>query len=230
MFFGDDPAAVPFTMFDFQHIAAIAVFFAGVILIYFSRHFHVPRKVEIGTAVSLLAFEAAFQIWFLAHGNWEIRYSLPLDLSSISVILIIILLFTRNKKLFEIAFLVGIGGAIQAVITPVLTYGLPHFRYIHFFYTHIAVIWVVFYFLWHKKFPLTKWSILKALVFLNVLLPFIWLLNVQTGGNYWFIMEKPSGASLLDFFGPHPWYILGMEAAAVVLFSLLYLVFGCKRS
>jgi hypothetical integral membrane protein (TIGR02206 family) len=230
MFFGGDPSEVPFVMFDIQHLIIIGIFIGGLVFIYFSRKHNVSRKVEIGAGLSLVMFEVAHHFWLLFHGRWEIDYALPLHLSSISVILIIILLFTRSRWLFEIAFLVGIGGAVQAVMTPVLVYGWPHFRFIHFFYTHVGVIWVVFYFLWHKKFPLRAWSIVKAMVFLNVLLPLIWLVNLRTGGNYWFIMEKPSGASLLDVLGPHPWYILGMEAAALVLFTLLWAVFGRKRT
>ncbi|SDN72389.1 TIGR02206 family membrane protein [Alkalicoccus daliensis] len=226
MLFGGDASAAPFSMFSLQHILMILLLFTGIFIIYLIRKLSVPRSAEILFAVSLLLFEAWYQAWLIFTDRWALHHALPLELSNISVILAVVLLIKPNKLLFEITFLVGIGGAIQAVITPVLSFGWPHFRFVHFFYTHIAVIWAVFYFLWNRGFTLTYSSVWKAMVFLNVLLPFIWMVNVLTGGNYWFIMEKPEGDSLVDFFGDHPWYILGMEASAVVIFLLLVFLFG----
>lgn len=226
MFFGGEPSLTPFTMFSLQHLLMIVLMIAGLIVLYATKNRKNSRVFEISIAFSLIIFEIFYHVWLLTTDQWRIHHALPLELSNFSVFLAIILLFNRNRTLFEIAFLVGIGGALQAVATPVLSYGWPHFRFIHFFYTHIAVIWIVFYFLWHYRFPLTFVSVVKAMLFLNILLPFIWFVNVQTGGNYWFIMEKPKGDSLLDLFGDHPWHILGMEAAAVVMFSLLVLLFG----
>ena len=42
--------------------------------------------------------------------------------------------------LIDFVFFAGIGGALQAMATPVLDVGFPHFRYFHFFYTHIGII------------------------------------------------------------------------------------------
>ncbi|WP_147804110.1 TIGR02206 family membrane protein [Alkalicoccus halolimnae] len=226
MFIGGDSSLAPFEMFQFQHIIMITLLFIGIIVIYVTKNKKVQRSVEIITALSLILFEISYQLWLLLTGNWEIHHALPLELSSISIILVIILLLTGKRELFEITFFIAIGGALQAVVTPVLNFGWPHFRYWHFFYTHIAVIWAVFYFLWHKAYRLKFWSVIKALIFLNLLLPFIWLINNWSGGNYWFIMEKPAGGSLLNYLGPEPWYILGMEAAAVVMFTALWLIFG----
>jgi hypothetical integral membrane protein (TIGR02206 family) len=46
-----------------------------------------------------------------------------------------------------------------------------------------------------------------------------------SGANYGFLRAKPPQASLLDLLGPWPWYILALDALAVVLFTLLYLPF-----
>lgn len=233
MWIGGNSAQVPFAMFSGEHWLTIGFFLFVLLLIYLFRQTlsgFVQRKHEVGVAISLLIFEIAYQFWLVLTENWHVSHALPLELSNISVLLVIILLLTRNKLVFEIVFLVGIGGALQAIFTPVLNYGFPHFRFIHFFYTHMLVIWVVFYFMWCKGYLITLFSVVKAMIFMNILLPFIYLANVLVEGNYWFIITKPSGGSLLDYLGPHPWYILGMEAAALVFFLLLWLVFGKKKS
>ena len=230
MWFGGETEEVPFTTFGGDHVAMIVVFLIGTILIYMTRQiFSGSRQLEIFIAFSLIVFELGYHAWALINGEWHISYSLPLELSNFSVILVIVLLLTHNQKLFHIVFLIAIGGALQAIATPVLGYGFPHFRYWHFFYTHIVVIWVAFYYLWHRSFSLPFISVIKAMIFLNIFLPIIYMVNLITGGNYWFIMQKPPGESLLDFLGPEPWYILGMQGAAFVFFLLLWAIFGTRK-
>jgi len=54
--------------------------------------------------------------------------------------------------------------------------------------------------------------------------------NALTGGNYMFLSERPETASLLDYMGPWPWYILGAALLALTLFALLDIPFRRRRA
>lgn len=83
----------------------------------------------------------------------------------------------------------------------------------------------VFYMLWIEKFQVKFKSVWKAFAALNVIAFIVYFVNKLTGGNYMFLAEKPTNASLIDFLGPYPWYILTLEFVVLFIFLLLYAPF-----
>lgn len=173
-------------------------------------------------AVTLLIIEGLYHMWLFTTEQWHFRQSLPLELCSLSLMVTIVLLWTGNRYLYQFVLFAGIGGAIQAMLTPVMEWSFPHFRYFHFFYTHIGIIITALYFTWVKGYRPTLRGIGGTMLTLNILLPFIWLINDQLGGNYMFLREKPGSGSVLDLLGPYPWYILSMEVVALGVFFILW--------
>lgn len=217
-----------FTMFSISHLLAIGFLTLTVLFLYFLKIKEkdiTSRSIERGIAVFLLLLEGLYHIWQLFQGIWKVSHSLPLELCSISLLLTILLLITGSKKLYNIVFFTGVAGALQAILTPVLYVDFPHFRYFHFFLTHIGIIWTSLYFTWMKGYKPTFVALLKAMLFLNVLLPFILLVNKMVNGNYMFLSRKPSTGSILDYLGPYPWYIASLEGVAFIMFFTLWLLF-----
>lgn len=216
-------------MFSVSHFFIIALLLIVATGIYFFRDKLRSKKMryfEIGVAISLIIMEITYHLWMYINGSWDVSHAIPLELCSISLILNIVLLLTRKKIIYEILLFTALLGASQAIFTPLLNYDFPHFRFFHFFYTHLMSIWVPLYFTWAKGYRPTIRSVLKLFIFLNVLMPIIMLINKLVGGNYMFLSHKPNSASLLDLLGPYPWYILSLEG---LLITLSLVVWGLLR-
>ena len=214
-------------MFSASHFVILAVLVLITFFIFkFRQQLNDPkwRPIEIIIALSLLLFEAAFTGWLLVSGNWRPSDSIPLELCSISLILTFLLLVHGKKWIYELLLFTALLGGTQALLTPILSFGFPHFRFFHFFYTHLMMVWVVFYFTWVKGFHPTIWSVIKVVTFLNVLLPLIMIVNKFVDGNYMFLSHKPNSPSLLDYLGPYPWYILSLEGLLILLSLIVWLL------
>jgi hypothetical integral membrane protein (TIGR02206 family) len=144
--------------------------------------------------------------------------------------LAVALLLTQKKFIYEILLFTGLLGASQALLTPYLNYDFPHFRFFHFFIIHAFLLIVPLYFTWIKGYRPTIYSLLKTMLFLNILIPFVMSVNKWTGGNYLYLSRKPNSASLLDLLGPYPWYILSLEGLALVLSLLIWLLLREKEA
>ncbi|WP_454189871.1 YwaF family protein [Paenibacillus sp. Marseille-Q7038] len=176
-------------------------------------------------AVILILSQLTLEIWYQAFGLWDIKNTLPLELCSLTLILSIIMLITKNRMLYIFVFYAGICGALAALLTPNLAYAFPHFRFIQFFVAHGAIILSAFYMTWIENNKLSFSSVPIGFVMLNMVAGFVWLINQMTGANYMFLSRKPDTPSILDLLGPYPLYILMEEILALLLFLMLYLLF-----
>ncbi|MBS4213564.1 MULTISPECIES: YwaF family protein [Neobacillus] len=230
--FGDQYAKFDFEMFSSSHFIIMGIFLGFTAGLYYMRGRLKDEKwrhAEIGLAISLIILELINHLWMYANGNWKASHSLPLELCNISLLLTIIFLFSRKKLLYEILLFTGLLGATQAIFTPSLNYDFPHFRFFHFFITHMVIVWVPLYFTWAKGYRPTFWSCVKLFVFMNVLAPTVFLINHLVDGNYMYLNHKPKHASLLDVLGPYPYYILSLEVLTIILTLSVWLVFRDKK-
>jgi hypothetical integral membrane protein (TIGR02206 family) len=120
-----------------------------------------------------------------------------------------------------------LGGTVQAVLTPNLTFGFPNFRFFSFFISHCGIIiGVVFLILRYRLRPYL-WSIVR--VFLWTELYFVVTLAADsfTGFNYGFLLHKPEAKTLLNILSDYrPLYLLEMHLLALAFFIALYLPFA----
>ncbi|MED3552033.1 TIGR02206 family membrane protein [Cytobacillus praedii] len=221
----------PFEAFSVSHFLMIVIFLSGSVFLFRFRN-HLRKYDHWARGIMFLVLfllETSYHFWLYKDGYWDISFTLPLQLCSLSLILCLILLATRAQIIFQIVYFIGITGAFMAILTPELFLGFPHFRFFQFFITHMLIIWTCLYFVFVHKFKPTRKGLFASFLFLNGSAGAAFIANKLTGGNYMFLASKPSNGSLLDYFGPYPYYILALEAAAFFLFFLLLIPFAKKN-
>ncbi|MBO9131188.1 TIGR02206 family membrane protein [Bacillus sp. 165] len=220
----------PFILFSLTHLLTLFVIIAVCFGMYIMRKQlkkDLLNKIfRYSLAVTLLFSEISLMWWLNYIGVWSIQDSLPLHLSSLSLLLSSLLLITRNYKLFEFTYFVGVGSALQAMITPDLhAYTFPHFRYVHFFISHGGIVVANLFIVFVEGFRPSLKSVFKAFLYLNSYTVFIFIINLLLQGNYMYIMRKPVNPSILDYLGPWPIYIIPLEVITLATFLLLYIPF-----
>ncbi|MGI9114334.1 MAG: TIGR02206 family membrane protein [Chthoniobacterales bacterium] len=151
---------------------------------------------------------------------------LPLQLCDWAMLVVIIALWTHRSGWFEVAYFWGLGGTVQAVLTPNLSYGFPDFRFFSFFISHCGIIvGVVFLMLQHRLRPY-PFSIVRVFAWTELYFVITLAADAFTGFNYGFLLHKPEARTLLSILSDYrPLYLLQMHAIALAFFVALYLPF-----
>lgn len=216
-----------FHNFDASHLTVLALaFLVPATLAGISRHAR-SERFENGASWALAALLSvnfvAYYLHRLATGQ---PVSLPMQLCDWALAVTIGALVTRSPRWFELAYFWGLGGTLQALITPNLRCGFPAFSFVTFFITHAGIVAAVLFLVLALKMRPHAASLWRVLVWSEVYLGAALATNALTGGNYGFLAHKPAGRSLLDFLPDQPgWYVLAINAVAIVIFVLLYLPF-----
>lgn len=219
----------PFRLFGAGHLIAMAVLIVinlSFIWLRKSDNERIKDRVRYAIAIILLISESSWHIWNIATGQWSIQKHLPLHMCSVLIWLGIYMLFTKNYAIYEFVYFLGVGGALQAVITPEAgIYGFPHYRIFQTLTSHgTLVIAGVFMTVVVGFRP--YWSSFKRIfMWTNIYMVMVTIINVLINSNYLYTLRKPDTASLMDVLGPWPWYLLSLELVGLVVCFILYLPF-----
>lgn len=225
------PENKPLEFFSTPHITAIIVIAViCLFMVVFKNIFKnkcFKQWFRYVTAIFILLQQALLYVWYIAAGEWSVSWTLPIQLCDIAVLLSIFALLRTHLYINELLYFWGLGGATQAILTPDIgNFSFPHFVFYQFFIGHGLILLTCIYLIVVDKFRPTIKSVLRVFILTNIYTAIIIPVNYITGGNYLFLRYKPQGGSLLSLLGPWPWYILELEAVALVLFVILYLPFA----
>ncbi len=231
-FFAKEFAGPPFQLFGPHHLVALALILLlnGGLLAYGRR---IPSRwrapMRYGLAVLLVVDEAMWHWWNWHVGQWTVQTMLPLHLCSLLVFLSAIMLVTRNYTLYEFVYLLGIAGAMQAILTPDAgPYGFPHFRFFQVFVSHGSIVTAGVWMTAVEGFRPYPRSLLRVAGIGLSYMALVGVINALLGSNYLFIARKPDTASLLDVLPAWPWYIPFIMLLGGLFIGLLYLPFALK--
>ncbi len=172
-------------------------------------------------------------VWWtyrLRQEGFRFPEGLPLQLSDLVIWLTIIALLANSLGAFEVAYYAGLTTAAMAVLTPDLWAPLASYPSIYFFLEHGGVIVALLTLVWGGMARPRPGSVWRALAATNLWAAAVGAFNAVFGTNYMYLCRKPAGASILDYLGPWPWYLVAGEAIAVALFWLLWLPFRGRSS
>ena len=218
-----------FVQFGTAHLVTLALIVLIIALLcsipFSDRH---RKKLRTLIASALLVNELAWHIWHFSNGLWTVQTMLPLHLCNLLVLISAVTLLTRNQTGYEFLYFLGITGAAQVLITPGLgAWGFPHFLFFQTFISHGGIVLTAIYLtLGEGMGPSSGRALIRILFVGHIYAGIIFLLNPLLGSNYLFFAYKPPAATLLDFLGSWPWYVLSMIGIGAAQAVLLYLPFA----
>ena len=192
--------ALAFQTFGTQHLVTVgAIVVLCALVSRAARAESDAKRLWLGRFLGcvLLGYVACiyFQQWRSDSLYWE--YSLPLDLCNLVLIACILSLFRQNQFMTEIAYFWGLGGVVQATVTPDLAQGFPSWDFTLFFWGHGATLIAIAYLISARNFRPRRNSILRMMIALNAYGLIVGTINAIAGWNYGYLCRKPVMPSLL---------------------------------
>ncbi len=227
-----------FVLFGLPHCAAIAATVAAaVFMVWLNRPATVApaakRAANLTLAVILIVSVFCDPLWTWltyraepGHALQMIREkSLPLHLCDVAALLLGWTLLRPRQRSAEIGYLWGLAGTLQGVLTPTLKHGWESPEYWTFFAQHGGVQAAALALVFGNGLRPLPGALRRAMGWSWAYMGVISLGNGMLGTNYGYFNAPPEVPSLIDFMGPWPWYLLTLQAVAVVFFFLLLLPF-----
>jgi hypothetical integral membrane protein (TIGR02206 family) len=224
-----------FHAFSAEHLIAIALTIALPFLLFaIVRRFRsafVERAIILVILTSLAANYVGYLIFIRRLGEQTWAQMLPMQMCDWALVVIIVALWTGNRRWFEVAYFWGIGGTLQAILTPNLRFGFPDLRFISFFVAHSGIIVGVIFLMLTRRLRPYAMSIVRTFAWSEVYFFCALTADLLTGVNYGFLLHKPEAFSLLSYLSDSwPLYLLQMHGLALVFFVVLYLPFAIYDS
>ncbi len=213
-----------FDLFGTEHLAALGLLlFFSIILFVWRERLTPPWDKRFRWGLAGIMIVAATSGWAYAAALGYLV--MPLNLCDAALVAGVIGLFTLHQGACHLVYFWGLAGSLQAVLTPDLDLGYPSFRCVQFFVSHSAVVLAAVYLVVTGRIRPTSATVARIWFITNGYIAMVGLVNWIYGTNFGYLAEKPAHPSLLDFFGPWPYYIAVIELVGTLLLLALYFPF-----
>ncbi len=224
------PAIGKFVLFGALHVAIIFLTLAlPAAMSLLTRRAERARltRVLAGVMASILVLDRVFILSLAWHDGRIIHWpeALPMHLCDWATITVIAALIWRGQLAYELAYFWGLSGTVQAILTPDVSENFPNPYFISFFVSHCGIVVSVLFMTWGIGKRPQPGAVWRAVLWGQVYLLCAGTVNWLGRTNFGYLAAKPQHASLLDLFGPWPWYILVLEVMSLVFYGIFYAPF-----
>jgi len=226
--------ASPFILFGNVHlITMVIIVLVAVFLPLVCKNQSTSNKSLISKVIAFIILShviiSPYKDLYLLQNPYNWREILPIHMCDLSEIFLAAFLLGGPKILYKCAFFWGLAGASMAIITPDIP--VIDLDYAFFMIGHgMIVIGVMYATISLGNRPYVKDILTVSLITAFVLLPIVYLINLILGepANYWYLIAKPAGASLMDAFPEPPYHLLITTPLAIATFCLIYIPYAIK--
>ena len=226
--------ASPFILFGNIHIVTMAIIvLVAVFLPLVCKNQSTSNKSLISKVIAFIILShviiSPYKDLYLLQNPYNWKEILPIHMCDLSEIFLAAFLLGGPKILYKCAFFWGLAGASMAIITPDIP--VIDLDYAFFMIGHgMIVIGVMYATISLGNRPYAKDILTVSLITAFVLLPIVYLINLILGepANYWYLIAKPAGASLMDAFPEPPYHLLITTPLAIATFCLIYIPYAIK--
>ncbi|MGB1308341.1 MAG: TIGR02206 family membrane protein [Oceanihabitans sp.] len=221
------------TIGSMQHV--LPILFAVILtifLIWFANNKLLKKQKEnlfqvMGYFVSVTV--VFFHTYLISKGGYNITTDLPLFLCSLLALVIPVFTYYRKHWMYEVMLFWIIAGTTQGVVTPDIPFGYPNPDYFRYWIVHLGLLSIIFYATFVLKMRPEFKSVFKSIIALQGYMVFVFCVNAILDSNYSYLNEKPESASILDYLGEWPYYLIMVQLILIPLFLLIYLPFYLTR-
>ena len=226
-------SSVPeFHAYDIPHLTVILLTivlpFVLAAIVRQTKSARLERIIVVALSTILILNYATYLVFVRYRGGavtWQ--QLLPLQLCDWGMVVVIIAMWSGRQRWFEVAYFWGIGGTVQAVLTPNLHFGFPDFRFFSFFISHCGIIVGVVFLMLTRHYRPQPMSIVRVFLWSEFYFVVTMIADELTGYNYGFLLHKPEAFSILNFLSDsRPLYLVQMHGLALLFFLVLYAPFA----
>ena len=226
--------ANPFILFGTTHIVTIiAITLISIFLPLIYKTKSEYQKSIMTKAIAFVIFchviISPYKDLYLLENPYNWREVLPFHMCDLSEIFLIFFLLGGPSILYKCAFFWGLAGATMAIITPDIEF--LDLDYAFFMVGHgMIIIGIMYATVALDNRPYAKDIVTVSLITALILLPITYLINYILGepANFWYLIQKPAGASLMDAFPEPPYHLLVTTPLAILMFCLIYIPYFVK--
>ena len=224
----------PFQLFGTVHL--LTIFTVIVVSIFLPKLYKDKSENQkslmnkiIASIIAAHVIISPYKDLYLLATPYDWRETIPLHMCDLSEIFLIWFLLGGPRILYLCAFFWGLGGASMAILTPDISH--HDLDYIFFMIGHgMIIVGIMYATVSLGNRPYAKDILKVSAITAFILLPIVYVINLILGdpANFWYLMAKPDGASLMDIFPEPPLHLLVITPLAIAVFYLIYLPYFIK--